>query len=138
MRRLVGVFALACSTLLPSSPAHAAGWTPRAEDYPQTAATRTITIPMSDGVNLKADIFRPADAAGVAVDQRFPVVVTITAYNKGSMDPQLGGSVGGTIAGAPAAYLVKRGYVQLNVDARGTGTSGGAWQVFGPRATPSW
>ncbi|MEO6473407.1 MAG: CocE/NonD family hydrolase, partial [Aeromicrobium sp.] len=37
-----------------------------------------------------------------------------------------------SLAGAPPSYLVKRGYVQLTVDARGTGNSEGSWGAFSP------
>ena len=46
------------------------------------------------------------------------MIVTITAYNK----TVIAGGFGGTLAGADPAYLVKRGYAQLTVDARGTGS----------------
>jgi uncharacterized protein len=55
------------------------------------------------------------------------VIVTITAYNKTVL------SSGGGLAGAAPAYLVKRGYAQLTVDARGTGSSPGTWEAFSPR-----
>ncbi len=82
---------------------------------------------MSDGVILRGDVVRPADASGKAIAKRFPVIVTITAYNKTAL-----GSAGG-LGGTPADYLVKRGYVQLTVDARGTGSSEGIWRAFDAR-----
>lgn len=57
-----------------------------------------------------------------------PVVVTITAYNK------YVASGYGLTGGYDPTFLVKRGYVQVTVDARGTGGSPpGVWQVFGQR-----
>lgn len=103
------------------------GWAPRAEQYPRTVTEKDVAIPMSDGTILRGDVVRPADASGRAIDQRFPVIVTITAYNK-----TLLGSAGG-LGGADPSYLVKRGYVQLTVDARGTGSSEGSWTAFGAR-----
>jgi putative CocE/NonD family hydrolase len=79
---------------------------------------------MSDGTILKADLIRPADAAGKAITTKLPVVVTITAYNKNVQQ-----YAGGLAGGAPD-YLVQRGYIQLTVDARGTGSSGGQWCSF--------
>lgn len=79
---------------------------------------------MSDGVVLRADVLRPADAAGQAITTKLPVVVTITAYNK-SVQSNAGG-----LAGGPPSYLVQRGYIQVTVDARGTGSSGGQWCSF--------
>jgi uncharacterized protein len=104
-------------------------WTPRPEDYPGTVSTKDLAIPMSDGVVLRGDLTLPADAAGAAIPGRFPVVVTITAYNK----TVIAGGFGSTLAGADPAYLVKRGYAQLTVDARGTGSSDGIWEAFSPR-----
>lgn len=119
---------LACLGLaVPATPAGAAGWTPRPEQYPNVLKQQDLDIPMSDGVKLRGDLYLPADANNVAVPGRRPVVVEITAYNKGAV-----GSAGG-IGGAPPDYLVKRGYAFLLVDARGTGTSPGTWQIFGAR-----
>jgi uncharacterized protein len=42
----------------------------------------------------------------------------------------IAGGFGSTLAGADPAYLVKRGYAQLTVDARGTGSSEGSWCAF--------
>ena len=53
-------------------------------------------------------------------------MVTITAYNKSA-------SGGSPIAGSSGDYLVKRGYAQLTVDARGTGSSEGQWNAFDKR-----
>jgi putative CocE/NonD family hydrolase len=120
------------ATAASAAPAATAGttsWKPRPEQYPQTAATKDLAIPMSDGVKLRADITRPAGADGKAISAKVPVVVTITAYNK----TVIAGGFGGTLAGADPAYLVKRGYAQLTVDARGTGSSEGQWNAFDAR-----
>jgi putative CocE/NonD family hydrolase len=106
------------------APVIAGGWTPRPADYPGVAKLTNLAIPMSDGTLLRADLLLPADADGKAVDQRFPVIVTITAYNK---DAQ--GNAGGLAGGNPD-FLVQRGYAQLTVDARGTGSSQGQWCAF--------
>ena len=98
-------------------------WKPRPAQYPGTVTSKDLKIPMSDGTVLRADLTLPANASGAAVDKRFPVIVTITAYNK-SAQAQSG------LAGADPSYLVKRGYAQLTVDARGTGSSGGTWCAF--------
>jgi putative CocE/NonD family hydrolase len=108
------------------APAGAMHWTPRPEQYAGTVTTRDLAIPMSDGVVLRGDLVLPAGADGKAAPGRFPVVVTITAYNK----TVIAGGFGSTLAGAPPAYLVKRGYAQLTVDARGTGSSEGQWCAF--------
>ena len=84
---------------------------------------------MSDGVKLRGDLTLPANADGTPIGAKVPVVVTITAYNK----TVIAGGFGGTLAGADPAYLVKRGYAQLTVDARGTGSSEGQWNAFDAR-----
>ncbi len=104
-------------------------WKPRPEQYSSTVTRKDLAIPMSDGVVLRGDLTLPAGAGGNAAKGRFPVVVTITAYNK----TVLGNGAGATLAGADPAYLVKRGYAQLTVDARGTGSSEGVWNAFDTR-----
>ncbi len=107
-----------------AAPAVASGWKARPEAYPQTAAVDNLAIPMDDGVVLRGDLLLPAGADGQAASGKFPVVVTITAYNK-SVQQFAGG-----LAGGDPSYLVKRGYAQLTVDARGTGSSAGQWCAF--------
>jgi putative CocE/NonD family hydrolase len=115
-----------------AAPAHTAttaarfrsGWKPRAAQYPKVVTRADLPIRMSDGTVLRGDLVLPAGADGRAVPGRFPVVVTITAYNKGVQQ-----YAGGLAGGAPS-YLVRRGYAQLTVDARGTGVSAGRWCTF--------
>jgi putative CocE/NonD family hydrolase len=115
--------ASATQAVAPSAGLH---WSPRPEQYAGTVTRKDLAIPMSDGVRLRADLVLPADASGNPAPGRFPVVVTITAYNK----TVIAGGFGSTLAGADPAYLVKRGYAQLTVDARGTGSSEGQWCAF--------
>lgn len=100
----------------------AAAWSARPADYPKVAVERDIPIKMSDGVTLFANVVHPADARGVAVPGRFPVLLTQTPYNKLA-----------TGLNFESDYLVQRGYVQVIVDVRGTGSSEGAWTSFGAR-----
>jgi putative CocE/NonD family hydrolase len=129
---------LAAAPLVGAAPATAAApvaapaalgdmhWSPRPEQYAGTASRKDLAIPMSDGVVLRGDLVLPADADGNAAPGQFPVVVTITAYNK----TVTASGFGSTLAGAGPAYLVRRGYAQLTVDARGTGSSEGSWCAF--------
>ncbi|MFC7340026.1 CocE/NonD family hydrolase [Saccharopolyspora griseoalba] len=100
----------------------------RAEQFPAAAAESDVPITMSDGITLRANVRRPADAAGNPIAGRFPVLLTITAYNKNALDGPASGSSGGE-----PDFFVKRGYVHVTVDARGTGSSGGSWQSFDDR-----
>jgi putative CocE/NonD family hydrolase len=99
--------------------ANADGWTP----YTRPAQFGTVTdkdVPITtrDGTVLRANVTRP-DVPG-----RYPVLVTQTPYGKdGAVIVALGGA---------ADALVQRGYVQVTVDVRGTGASGGSWDSFGP------
>ena len=132
-RILAALVSLAVVLAAPVAPstAHAApaadDWSPRPATYPGTVKQADLAIPMSDGVVLRGDLELPADADGEPIDRRFPVIVTITAYNKAS-----GGFSGGLTGGSPS-YLVQRGYAQLTVDARGTGSSEGQWAAFSRR-----
>src|SRR4051794_28927406 len=84
---------------------------------------------MSDGVKLRGDLTLPANADGTPIGAKVPVIVTITAYNKAV----IAGGFGRTVGGAGPPFLVKRGYGQLTVDARGTGSSEGQWNAFDKR-----
>ncbi|WP_051276367.1 CocE/NonD family hydrolase [Marmoricola sp. URHB0036] len=112
-----------------SSTATVSTWQPRPAQYTQTTTIKDLAIPMSDGVKLRGDLTLPANADGTPIGAKVPVIVTITAYNK----TVIAGGFGGTLAGADPAYLVKRGYAQLTVDARGTGSSEGQWNAFDKR-----
>lgn len=121
------LLALLSAPLAMQSASAATTWTARGEQYSKTVTEKDVAIPMSDGTILRGDVMRPAGADGKAIVKRFPVIVTITAYNKTIL-----GSAGG-LGGTDPSYLVKRGYVQLTVDARGTGSSEGVWRAFDAR-----
>lgn len=132
-RLLVVLLALALGTVGLTAPASAtatpaaSAWKPRPAQYAETVQRTDLALPMSDGVVLRGDVVLPSRDGKTAAPGRFPVVVTITAYNKTVL-----GSSGG-LAGGDPAYLVRRGYVQLTVDARGTGSSEGGWGAFSAR-----
>jgi predicted acyl esterase len=94
-------------------------------------AERNVKIPVEDGITLNADIFRPA-AKG-----KFPALVGMHPY---PLQPQSAPikpvafslRVGALEAGDPSFY-VRRGYVQIIANVRGTGDSGGDVDWFGPR-----
>jgi putative CocE/NonD family hydrolase len=128
-RLLAAALVLTSLTLVGPAPAGAAiAWEPRPEDDPKTVTQKDVPIKMSDGVVLRADVERPADASGTVIDTPLPVLVTITAYNKTFI-----AAGGGGLAGTDPSFLVKRGYVNVIVDARGTGSSRGRWNAFGAR-----
>lgn len=96
------------------------GWSARPATY-GVSETKDVPIAMSDGVVLSANVFRPADAGGQPAAGRFPVLVVQTPYNKDEQDPH-------------DTYLVERGYVDVVVDVRGTGSSGGVFSSFDARS----
>ncbi|MFJ4651567.1 CocE/NonD family hydrolase [Nocardia sp. NPDC088792] len=129
--------------------------------YPVAHLDATVGIPMSDGVVLCADLTRPAYRRAEPADGAFPVVVNFTPYNRlgnryiGRM-ARVARRVGRVVRGSdrrrftgrdllhtPAGgavdvfatnrTLVERGYADLVVDVRGTGSSTGAWDFFSPR-----
>lgn len=79
----------------------------------------TVEITMSDGVVLRATLALPT-GPGVGHGP-FPTAVTITGYNRIA-------GIGGDLA-----RLVELGYAAVVLDDRGTGTSGGGWDSWGPR-----
>ena len=74
-----------------------------------------VMIPMSDGVKLATDIYRPT-ANGVVIEEKFPIVLQRTPYNKRSEQyvEQL-------------KYLVQWGYVAVIQDCRGRYQSEGSF-----------
>ena len=79
-------------------------------------------VPMRDGVCLATDLYFPA-LGGSRVDERFPVVLERTPYDKRS--PQLV---------ANGKYFARRGYVCAIQDVRGRLRSEGEWYPFAHEA----
>ncbi|WP_327149424.1 CocE/NonD family hydrolase [Nocardia sp. NBC_01329] len=52
------------------------------QQYPGIDITWDVPITMSDGTVLKANVYRPADAASRPIDTRLPVLVNMTPYTK--------------------------------------------------------
>ena len=77
----------------------------------KTILDKNVLIPMPDGIDLAADIYKP-NKKGV-----YPAVITYYPYRK---DDFLKSYVESRIK-----YLVERGYVGMMIDTRGTGSSGG-------------
>jgi predicted acyl esterase len=121
------------------APSPAGAWTPEPASYGVSAPTQ-VMVRMSDGVQLAADIYQPTDPrTGQPAPGRFPVILSQTPYGKraalttrsASTD---GGPTGQSLGGdGYYPYLVQRGYVNAIVDVRGTGSSGGDFELFGSR-----
>lgn len=101
---------------------------------------RDVKIRMRDGIDINADVFRPDS------DERFPAILGISAFSlrpqTAPMKPTAFTSVtflppsdekirGYLEAGDPNFY-VRRGYVHVVANVRGTGKSGGLYNFLGP------
>lgn len=91
---------------------------------------RNVKVTMPDGVSLSVDIFRPASPG------RFPALLGVHAYDAAmqsapSMPQALQGANAQAEAGDPNFY-VRRGYVHVIANARGTGLSEGVYSHYGP------
>ena len=90
---------------------------------PQYEITRgdDVTVPMRDGIQLLADVFRPT-APG-----RYPVLIAASPYPRQIQD--LGAPMGFIEAGA-SDFFVPRGYVHVIANLRGTSGLGGIFGFF--------
>src|SRR5947209_1172810 len=120
MRRAVLIVAVLAMCAVAAPLVHAGtptiddGWKARGEDYHAVFVDKDVPITMSDGAVLDADIHYPAHDDGSKVDGKFPALLVQTPYNKNQQNPA-------------DDYLVKRGYVDVVVDIRGTGSSDDAY-----------
>ena len=73
----------------PKLPAVSAG----PQQYPGVSVEHDVALTMRDGVVLRADVRRPADASGSPATGRFPVVLTQTPYNKQAGNVPGGGTL---------------------------------------------
>src|SRR5436305_721406 len=97
----------------------AAAWRPGPALYGM--ASEQTDVAMSDGIKLSATITRPTDPqTGKPAAGSFPVILTVTPYAKD--EPGLAG-----VNVTPAADFVPYGYLDVVVDVRGTGSSGGSF-----------
>jgi uncharacterized protein len=87
---------------------------------------RDVRVPMRDGIELWADVYRPDGAE----DGRYPVLLAISPYQKDLAGlPSL--PMYPTRETGPIEWYVERGYVYVLADIRGTGKSDGEWEVLG-------
>ena len=73
-----------------------------------------VLVPMSDGVHLAVDLYRPA-RDGTPLPGRFPALLTRTPYDKAGAE-------------AEGKYYAARGYVVVANDVRGRYASEGGWR----------
>ncbi|HWE91185.1 MAG TPA: CocE/NonD family hydrolase [Pseudonocardiaceae bacterium] len=128
---LVTTLAFAGPLVIPPTAAASAapGWAPEAAAY-GVSATVNLPITMADGTVLRADVYSPTDpATGKPASGPFPVIVGETPYGKELA--QAGTPV--SLAANYDPYYVQRGYIMAVVDVRGTGASGGQWNILEPQ-----
>ncbi len=129
---LAGVLAVA-------SPAGA--WEPGPESY-GVHEVHDENVRMSDGVEMAADVHYPADPATGRAGRRqlprgplgHPVRQELEARRPSAHGSEYGGN-------GYWPWLVKRGYINALVEVRGTGSSGGDFELFGrasSRTAWSW
>jgi len=106
---------------------------------PAAAARYGVSAPlesavrMSDGTTLAADVYHPTDArTGRPASGRFPVILSMTPYGKRS-SVTTGSSGAGLGGDGYYPYLIEHGYLNVVVDVRGTGASGGSFGLFDAR-----
>ncbi|WP_446039078.1 CocE/NonD family hydrolase [Streptomyces sp. SID1121] len=87
---------------------------------------------MSDGTALIGDVIYPTDpATGQRATGKFPVLLSQNPYACDTTEGNLRG-LGQGAMGDPA-YFAEHGYIYASVCVRGTGRSGGTFDMFGPR-----
>lgn len=105
-------------------------WTAEPERY-GVGKKADLPITMADGTVLRADVYYPTiGTSKLQALGRFPVLLTQTPYGKGLLGA--GGSAGIGDETGPSTYLVKRGYIDVVADVRGTGDSEGQFGLFDP------
>ena len=82
---------------------------------------RDVSIPMSDGVVIDSDLFRPD------TKEKVPVVLGVHGYAKGNYPYSVGHE-----SGIPHLFC-RRGYAHIVINVRGSGKSTGEYTNYGPR-----
>ena len=91
---------------------------------------RDVKVHMPDGTLLDGNIYRPASS------ERFPAILGAHAYNKDLQSPPMR-PVGftpmrGYMESGDSTFFARRGYVHAVFNVRGSGKSGGFYQLMGP------
>jgi hypothetical protein len=113
-------------------------WKPEKARY-GTASKNDVAVKGAGGTTIRVNEIYPTTADGKPAKGKFPVVMTMTPYGKGSGGSSAVGSAaspgGGSPTGGADDYLVERGYINVVEDVRGTGDSNGSWGLFDPVQT---
>lgn len=90
---------------------------PASEPVHRVAALRDVRIPVSDGLELSANLWLPEPRADGTGPDRFPAILEMIPYRKDDWRAATDESRG--------EYLAARGYAFCRLDVRGTGSSPG-------------
>src|ERR1700735_5515407 len=116
----------AADTVQGAQDADASNWSPQAATY-GTGSLLDQPVTMSDGTVLRADLYFPTTAGTTtAANGLFPVLLQQTPYGKAFIVDA------SAIANTNVEYLVDRGFIVVIADVRGTGDSGGTFDLFDP------
>jgi putative CocE/NonD family hydrolase len=110
-------------------------WRPEKAIY-GTGSRNDLVVKGVGGTPIRVNEIYPTTKNGKPAKGRFPVVMTMTPYGKGTGGSSKPGSAqkpgGGSATGGADNYLVQRGYINVVEDVRGTGDSNGSWGLFDP------
>jgi uncharacterized protein len=125
-------------SVISASTSSSSEWQPEHARY-GTASRNDIAVKGAGGTTIRVNEIYPTTKDGKPAAGRFPVVMTMTPYGKGSGGSSKPGSAqnpgGGSVTGGADDYLVERGYINVVEDVRGTGDSNGEWGLFDPIQT---
>jgi putative CocE/NonD family hydrolase len=124
--------------VIAASAAPGSHWQPERAIY-GSGSRDDIAVSGAGGTTIRVNEIYPTLASGRPAAGRFPVLLTMTPYGKGSGGSSKPGSAGsagaGAVTGGADNYLVQRGYIEVVEDVRGTGDSGGSFGLFDPVQT---
>jgi putative CocE/NonD family hydrolase len=134
MGRIRLAAALAATALLAVPAFASATWKPGPEKY-GVGEHADVPVRMSDGTVLRANVFYPTVKGGAAAKGPFPVIMVQTPYGKDAAGQASGGNGIGDASTeiGPLPYMIKRGYIDVAVDIRGTGDSHGTFNLLDPQ-----
>jgi putative CocE/NonD family hydrolase len=131
---LVGLAPTLPNSVIKASTSPHSEWRPGRAIY-GTASHNNIAIRGAGGTTIRVNLIYPT-THGKPAKGKFPVVMTMTPYGKGSGGSSGPGTAqnpaGGAVTGGANNYLVQRGYLNVVEDVRGTGDSNGQWGLFDP------
>lgn len=113
----------------------AAHWVPERAVY-GISEEHNVPVRMPDGTVLRANVYRPADEkTGRPARGRFPVVMVEAPYGKDTVGAASGQQSGPEASSetAEVPYLIERGYIDVVAEVRGTGDSGGTFDLLAPQ-----